>query len=92
MSNYRFVKVLEAEEVRMVCIRHKYYTRGDCSAYENMFSLCGYVTEDSLDAIATDIKNHSNTEDSVLDIMQTLACHIKVNVTPVRKGNPVRMK
>ena len=91
MSNYNFVQVLTVEDVREVCIRHQYYTRGDCEAYQNMFDHCGYVNADTLEVIAKDIKDHSNTEDSVLDIMQTLAVHIHTNVTPVRKGKATRV-
>lgn len=91
MSNYNFVQVLTVEDVREVCIRHQYYTRGDCEAYQNMFECCGYVNADSLEEIAKDIKDHSNTEDSVLDIMQTLAVHIHTNVTPIRKGKATRV-
>lgn len=91
MSNYNFVQVLTVEDVREVCIRHQYYTRGDCEAYQNMFDHCGYVNADTLEVIAKDIKDHSNTEDSVLDIMQTLAVHIHTNVTPVRKGKGTRV-
>ena len=91
MSNYNFVQVLTVEDVREVCIRHQYYTRGDCEAYQNMFDHCGYVNADTLEVIAKDIKDHSNTEDSVLDIMQTLAVHIHTNVAPVRKGKAHRV-
>lgn len=91
MSNYNFVQVLTVEDVREVCIRHQYYTRGDCGAYQNMFEHCGYVSADTLEVIAKDIKDHSNTEDSVLDIMRTLAVHIHTNVTPVRKGKATRV-
>lgn len=87
MSNYNFVQVLTADDVRQVCIDNQYYTKGDCQAYENMFEHCGYVSAESLEHIATDIKFHSDTEDSVFHIMQTLAQHIRTNVVPVRKGN-----
>ena len=82
MSNYNFLQVLTADSVREVCIRHQYYTKGDCLAYESMFEMCGYVTPDSLENIAKDIKEHSNTDDSVLDIMKVLAVHIHTNVIP----------
>ena len=91
MSNYNFVQVLTVEDVREVCIRHRYYTRGDCWAYQNMFDHCGYVNADTSEGIAKDIQDHSKTEDSVLDIMQTLAVHIHTNVTPVRKGKAHRV-
>lgn len=86
MSNYNFVQVLTAEDVRKVCITHQYYTRGDIYAYSSMFDMCGYVTPDTLENIATDIKVHSNTEDGVLDIMQTLSHYIHTNISPIRRG------
>ena len=89
MKNYNFVQVLTADEVREVCIRHQYYTKGTCQEYENLFEMCGYVTPDSLENIAKDIKDHSDTEDSVLDIMKTLAIHIHTNVTHNSRGNRV---
>ena len=91
MSNYNFVQVLTAYAVREVCISHQYYTRGDYESYENMFEHCGYVNADTLEMIAKDIKDHSDTNDSVLDIMKTLAVHIHTNVTPVRKGKAHRV-
>lgn len=90
MSNYNFVQVLTVYDVREVCIRHQYYTRGNCEEYDNMFQHCGYVTADSLEVIARDIKDHSNTDDSVLDIMQTLAVHIHTNIAPIRKSKVAR--
>lgn len=86
MSNYSLVKVLTADDVRQVCINHNYYTRGDNDAYQNMFDNCGYVNVESLEYIAKDIKDHSDTEDSVLEIMRNLAVHIHVNVTPAKRG------
>lgn len=90
MSNYNFVQVLTASDVRQVCIANDYYTRGDCQAYSDMFEMCGYVTPDTLENIATDIKSHSDTEDSVLDIMKTLAHYIHTNVSPIRRGKTAK--
>lgn len=86
--SYRLCKTLSVEDVREVCISHQYYTRGDSRAYEEMFSLLAFrtkttgsnITSVRLEDIAQDIKDHSDTEDSVLDIMESLACHIRVTV------------
>ena len=100
MMRTRLAKVLDREDVRQMCIAHQYYTRGDCRAYENMLGLLDLprskytgsnISAVKLEEIAEDIKDHSNTEDSVLDIMQTLAVHIHTNVTPVRKGKAHRV-
>lgn len=92
MRNYNFVQVLTSEEVIEVCRDNDYYTRGDCEDYSNLLDMCGYVTEESLEIIANDIKNHSVTEDSVFDIMRILAQHIHTNVAPIRKSNIARRK
>lgn len=91
MSNYVFVNVLTAEAVRSVCVEHNYYTRGSNDDYENMFEMCGYVTPDTLEAIATDIYNHSYTEDAVLDIMKTLSAHIHTNLCNNSRANGNRV-
>lgn len=84
MRMYRIAKTLSPESVRQVCISHNYYTRGTCKDYEEMFSILDYKTKLSgsnisslrLEEIAEDIKIHSNTEDTVEDIMSNLAVHI----------------
>lgn len=84
MKRYRISRVLSPEDVRQVCINNRYYTRGDSRAYENMFSMLENRTKHSgsnitaykLQEIAEDIKDHSDTEDTVEDIMSYLAVHI----------------
>lgn len=84
----RLAKVLDKEEVRQMCIAHQYYTRGDNKAYENMLGLLdtfskysgSNITAGRLEEIAEDIKMHSDTEDTVRDIMENLCCHIKVQL------------
>ena len=78
-------KRLSKEDVREVCIRHDYYTAGDCEEYTNMFNMLDKESHASksninslrLEKIATDIKEHSVTDDSVEDIMENLVCHIR---------------
>ena len=89
MVRTRLAKVLDREDVRQMCIAHQYYNRGDCRAYENMLGLLDLprskytgsnISADKLEEIAEDIKDHSNTEDTVRDIMENLCCHIKVKL------------
>ena len=94
MMRTRLAKVLDREDVRQMCIAHQYYTRGDCRAYENMLGLLDLprskytgsnISADKLEEIAEDIKDHSDTEDTVRDIMENLCCHIKVELFDSRK-------
>lgn len=89
MMRTRLAKVLDREDVRQMCIAHQYYTRGDCRAYENMLGLLDLprskytgsnISADKLEEIAEDIKDHSDTEDTVRDIMENLCCHIRVGL------------
>ena len=89
MMRTRLAKVLDREDVRQMCIAHQYYTRGDCRAYENMLGLLDLprskytgsnISADKLEEIAEDIKDHSDTEDTVRDIMENLCRHIKVEL------------
>ena len=82
---FKIVKVLRAEDVREMCIRHNYYTAGDCKAYQNMFDmLTGEedIPDEVVEKIATDIKEHSRTDDTIEDIMSYLAFHIQCCVAP----------
>ena len=84
MSNYKIRKTLRQEDVRQVCIEKDYYTRGDCKSYEEMFSMLDYrskvsdsnISSGRLYDIAEDIKDHSDTEDTIEDIMSKLVVHI----------------
>ena len=89
MMRTRLAKVLDREDVRQMCIAHQYYTRGDCRAYENMLGLLDLprskytgsnISADKLEEIAEDIKDHSDTEDTVREIMENLCCYIKVEL------------
>ncbi len=80
----RIIKVLYHEDVRNLCIRHDYYTRGTCKDYENMFSM---IAEDEdidyevLSKVATDILEHSDTDDSLDDVVSYLVYHLKCCVS-----------
>lgn len=85
---YKLRRTLSVEDVRQVCVNNNYYTAGDSRAYKEMFSLLepelktsgSNITAGRLEMIAEDIKDHSVTEDSVLEIMDLLASYIRVTV------------
>ena len=69
-------RTINSVKVRGVCIRCDWYTAGDCEAYDNMFSFIRKlhnVSTDDIKTIATDIKEHSDTECDIADIMFVLA-------------------
>lgn len=84
MKRYRITRTLSVEDVRQVCISHNYYTRGTNEEYKDMFHLLDYktktsgsnITSNRLQVIAMDIKDHSDTEDTVEEIMENLVVHI----------------
>lgn len=56
-------RFLDADKVRDMCIRYRYYTRGDCEAYEKMFDKVREADADKPEdvyKVATDIYDHSN--------------------------------
>ena len=88
MVRTEYVIELRAEEVRDLCIRLNFYTRGDCKAYDKMLNRCGYITADELIEIASDIVEHSDCDnnewlapyqplDEVICYLQDI-CHVKV--------------
>lgn len=63
MNKYGYVEVrkLYADNLRSLCISKNWYTRGNVSEYENLFSMCDKenITTDDIVEIATDIMSHS---------------------------------
>lgn len=65
---------VHSDEVRDLCIRHRYYTAGDTVAYSAMFDKCRDArTLADVVAIAEDIKEHSNTDDTAEEIAEDIA-------------------
>lgn len=67
---------LNGGKVRTACIRYDWYTAGDCEEYNTMFDFIrslNTTTTDDLETVATDIKEHSDTEYEIADIMFVLA-------------------
>lgn len=62
-----------SDELREMCIKHHYYTRGDSEAYSTLLASVyerKYVSGDNILDIARNIKSHSDTEDSLFSICQ----------------------
>ena len=69
-------RMISMYDVRTECIKNNWYTNGDCEAYDNMLTFINglkYATTDDLETIATDIKEHSTTDDEIETIMFVLA-------------------
>ena len=67
---------INSVKVRAVCVNQDWYTAGDCESYDNMFSFIRTlrnVSTGDLEKVATDIKEHSDTEYDIADIMFVLA-------------------
>lgn len=84
---YRIVRRVEADKLRGLCIDRQYYTKGDCEAYgEMLFKFKGediYIEE--IEWLARNIKDHSDTEDEVIDIayyILTEACYEFIEELP----------
>lgn len=51
------------DDVRSMCIRYGFYTKGNCKDYDAMLSSCnGYVSDDVLEQTAIDIVEHSSKD------------------------------
>lgn len=70
------LRTISMSDVRKACIKNNWYTNGDCEAYDSMLSFVNglkYASTDDLETIATDIKEHSDTDDEIASIMFVLA-------------------
>lgn len=75
-----------SDEVRNLCIKENYYTRGDNEAYRNLlFTLCKKEdpTVEDIYEIASDIVDHSDTDrlqyecgEELDEIKRNIACNI----------------
>lgn len=85
---WKSVFILSAEDVRNYCIRHDYYTCGDCEEYDNLLThlIAGEMTAEKLYGAATDIVKHSDydpngfdTEADVIDkVASDLMCLMQI--------------
>lgn len=80
-------RVLSFENLRSLCIRRNWYTRGTCEDYENLFNRLRdenlnpiHVSTEVLYDLAQDIMAHSKIEDDygITDVMYELAtsCYV----------------
>lgn len=85
----RFAKVLSKEDVRQTCIQYQWFTRGDCKAYERMLDMVegepsrytgSTISCDRLEDIADEIRIHSDTDYTTLEIMEILATKVRVKI------------
>lgn len=79
MAKYEEMKRLSPDEVRNLCIKKDWYTRGDVNAYAAMLDKVWKIEEseksitaDQLGEIAEDILAHSDTEYTVESIIWEL--------------------
>lgn len=58
-------------DVRQMCIRHNWYTHGDCAAYDRMLNAASNG-QWTIDEIAFDIANHSDSSVSKAEVLAEL--------------------
>lgn len=81
MSNYVFCHVLKPEDAISVCRLYKLYTKGNNDDFiKMMFNRCGFVTIEDIEEIAKDIHEHSDTPDTVEEIMGLLSLKIQTGI------------
>ncbi len=71
-SEYREVRRILSEDLRELCIRNNWYTRGDCKAYSHLLNELAHekenITTDDIVEIAQDILEHSDTDQELTSI------------------------
>lgn len=72
-SEMVYVATLKPEDVMGMCIRNRFYTRGDNKAYDAMLSMCGKGIEpDDVLNIAQDIVDHTPEDHELLRAYESL--------------------
>lgn len=67
---------LNSEELRTLCIKKEWYTRGNNEEYRELLNYANdtqNITTDDITALARDIKEHSDTEHSITSICFEIA-------------------
>lgn len=81
-GRYREVRRIYSEELRALCIKNGWYTRGDCTAYSHLLNEMANekenITTDDIVEIAQDILEHSDTDQELTSICFDIA---KIAVT-----------
>lgn len=71
--------VLSPDSVQRVCISHNYYTIGKAEDFKKLLVYVEHLkSEDDLERVALNIKLHSETLDTVYDIIRSLSGHLNV--------------
>ena len=72
---YTETRILYASDLRTLCIRENWYTLGDNDEYDTLMckTFCPNLTTDVIADIAQDIKNHSETDTEIPEIMYAVA-------------------
>lgn len=67
MNKYREIRKVRGSDLRNLCIKNNWYTKGDCEDYERLLgelsTAKGNITTADIIEIAEDIANHSELEE-----------------------------
>lgn len=72
---YTETRILHASDLRTLCIRENWYTLGDNDEYDALMckTFCPNLTTEVIADIAQDIKDHSDTDMEIPEIMYAVA-------------------
>lgn len=72
---YTETRILHASDLRTLCIRENWYTLGDNDEYDTLMckTFCPNLTTEVIADIAQDIKDHSDTDLEIPEIMYAVA-------------------
>lgn len=72
---YTETRILHASDLRTLCIRENWYTLGDNDEYDALMckTFCPNLTTEVIADIAQDIKDHSETDMEIPEIMYAVA-------------------
>ena len=80
---YKQIIEIDTDKLRSFCINNRFYTHGDCEAYDNMFSMArkyqGGV--EILQMIADDIYDHSGYDE--LENFSCFSCDSRSDMVPL---------
>ena len=71
MTTYKETRILGMGALRSLCIKENWYTRGDSAAYGKLLRMADKdnITTQDIAVMAIDIKEHSNTDADITNIM-----------------------
>ena len=72
---YKEVRKIDMAEIRSLCVRKNWFTCGDVYSYDRLldYSKCENISTDELVEMAEQIKENSETDYEITDIMFELA-------------------